>query len=194
MATLPGLSRQIVVESAVIGRLLSPVLPAPVPGHLERAGPDAATGSACLVFLGHIGPRISAVGDGPAVSHLLRSEIGAAGETPGDQAAVAVDIAFEAPNGPPADQRCQGMRGGLPAVPVLSLGGPAQLPSFGGIDPVDADTELADADAVSVGNRRDARDFVRSGQGAAGGENGQDCGENRDQAHLVHRRVPSWAV
>ena len=60
--------------------------------------------------------------------------------------------------------------------------------------PWDADTELADPDAVSVGNRRDARDFVRSGYGGAGGENGQDRGENPDQAHLVHVAVPSWAA
>ena len=42
-------------------------------------------------------------------------------------------------------------------------------------------------------NRRDARDFVRCGHGG-GGKDGQDRGENRDQAHLLHRGVPSWAV
>ena len=56
-----GCSGRALDESTAIGRLLSPVLPAPVPGYLELAGPDAATGSACLVFFRHIGPRISAV-------------------------------------------------------------------------------------------------------------------------------------
>ena len=122
-----------------MGRNLSSILAAPVPGHLELASPDAATGSACLVFLRHIGSRVSAVGAGPALSHLLRAEVGAPGETLGDQTAVAVDIAFEAPNRPSADKRCKRMRGGLPAKQFLPLRGPAQLPSFGGIDAVDAE-------------------------------------------------------
>ena len=135
-----------------------------------------------MAFFRYIGPRISAVGDRPALSHLLRTEIGAAGETLGDQTTVAVDIAFQAPHRPLADKGCKRMRGGLPAVPLLPLGRLAQLASFGGIDPVDADTEIADPDAVPVGNRRDARDFVRRG---GGGKGGKDRGENRDQAPLV---------
>ena len=48
---LPGPFRPRVVESSVIGRLLRPVLPAPVPGHLELAGQDRA-GTACPAVTG----------------------------------------------------------------------------------------------------------------------------------------------
>ena len=62
---------------------------------------------------------------------------------------------------------------------------------FRRVDPMDADAELADPDAVPVGNGGDAGDFVRRSNCDTGGERGQDDGEERDQTYLHHRRVPS---
>ena len=51
---------------------------------------------------------------------------------------------------------------------------------FRRVDPMDADAELADPDAVPVGNDGHAGDFFRRSNCDTGGEGGQDDGEERD--------------
>ena len=77
------------------------VLPAPIPGHVERPGPDVSPGSPGGILVGHVIQRISsecnrpAVGDHPAIEFL------AAPKANGDHATVAVDVAMFAADGWP---------------------------------------------------------------------------------------------
>src|SRR5689334_25336885 len=99
------------------------MLTPPLPRRQKTSGPDAASGSARLVFLGPVSFRI--VGQRPTVPHHPGVDVGAIRQRAGrEHAAIAVETRSLALEGLPGDARDDRLRGGLSAqpCPIVAVG------------------------------------------------------------------------
>jgi hypothetical protein len=79
------------------------VLRAPIPRHVEGAGPDVNLTPACCSFVGYVIQGISSECDGPAIRDHPAVQVFISFEADGNDAAISVDIAWIASHGRASD-------------------------------------------------------------------------------------------
>ena len=126
------------------------VLRAPVPRHVEGAGPDVNLTSARCSFLGYVIQGISSERDGPAVRDHPAVQVFISSETNSDDATVPVEIMGLAAHGGAADPIGQRKARLLSATPAFAGRSHAVLAALGGVDTKQPDTLTMDFNSVAV--------------------------------------------
>jgi hypothetical protein len=133
---------------------IPPAVPMPpVLGSLESAAPKTAAGRACLSFRIHVFRAIAPVRDRVAAANERCGEIVHAVGADGDFSAVSVLVAHLADDPTAADEVAE-LRGSRRAAVPTAVPATACLPSFRGVDAVEANGGAVDDERITVDDVR----------------------------------------